>query len=326
MRLLGAGAAAATAVVLAAPASATLKPPPAGRIYQGAFPFVNGDENVVVGSQLKAFETLAGKRLAWAQFSDNWFERIAYPRAKVKLIAGYGVVPYVRMMTRSSWSERKSSYTQADIAAGKYDSQLTEYGRAIVSTGVSILLDYDVEPDGNWFPWSGNPVAWTKAYSHVIDVLNAAGARHFVTYVWHLDCEPDPSARWNSFRAYYPSALAARVDWLGVSAYGSDDIHVQARPLRSILDGCYRRLAALDPTKPLALLETGTVEAPGKASWIRRAYADLSAGRWPRIRAVSWWNQKWDHNDTRIDSSRSALAAYRKAIAGRRFTGTPVFG
>src|SRR2546430_10254631 len=41
----------------------------------------------------------------------------------------------------------------------------TLFRSAIVSTGVSILLDYDVEPDGNWFPWGGDPGTWTKAYS-----------------------------------------------------------------------------------------------------------------------------------------------------------------
>lgn len=64
--------------------------------------------------------------------------------------------------------------------------------------------------------------------------------------------------------------------------------------LRKRLDRVYPALAALGP-KPIAALEFGATEDqahPGrKAHWIARAIGDVASGRWPRVRAISYWNE-----------------------------------
>ena len=104
-------------------------------------------------------------------------------------------------------------------------------------------------------------------------------------------------------------------------------------PLDRALDEVYPKLAALSPDKPIALMETGVVEEPGKSkgSWIRSGYGALRVGRYPRVKAVSWWQERWrDLNggpdrDTRINSSSSSAAAYRRAVASRRFVSRPAY-
>lgn len=72
--------------------------------------------------------------------------------------------------------------------------------------------------------------------------------------------------------------------------------------------------------RPLAIAEMGVVDdaARGKAAGIRAAYA---AGRYPRIRAATWWNMAAAGTDTRIDSSPASLDAFRAGVAGTFFAG-----
>ncbi len=56
-----------------------------------------------------------------------------------------------------------------------------------------------------------------------------------------------------------------------------------------------------------------------KPEWITAAFEALSSGRYPRIRAVSYWHERFRNDDggpvnLRIDSSPESLAAYRKGL------------
>ena len=67
-----------------------------------------------------------------------------------------------------------------------------------------------------------------------------------------------------------------------------------------------------------------------KAGWIRRAIRDVAAHRWPRIRALSYWHERWRNaggavSDLRLDSSSRAKRAYRHGVARRVFQGRPRF-
>jgi hypothetical protein len=80
----------------------------------------------------------------------------------------------------------------------------------------------------------------------------------------------------------------------------------------------YPGMCALSETKPLAILELGAPERPGKAAWIADALGALSAGEYPRIKAVSWWNKTQKPDGTpstlEIDSSPESLEAYREGV------------
>ena len=103
---------------------------------------------------------------------------------------------------------------------------------------------------------------------------------------------------------------------------------------RRRLDHVYRGIARLSTTKPIAVLEYGAAEDPvhprAKARWIRRAIRAVASHRWPRIRALSYWHERW-HNgdgsvsDLHVDSSRRALHAYRAGVRRRVFTVRPRF-
>ena len=75
--------------------------------------------------------------------------------------------------------------------------------------------------------------------------------------------------------------------------------------------------------RPIAIAEMGVVDSDAgeKAAWIKAAYATLRSGRYPRIRAATWWNMDTDGIDTRIDSSPESLEAFRAGVAGTFFSG-----
>ncbi|MDR3355280.1 MAG: hypothetical protein LBO21_09590, partial [Synergistaceae bacterium] len=80
-------------------------------------------------------------------------------------------------------------------------------------------------------------------------------------------------------------------------------------------------LCSISAKKPIAILEFGVTENPklgDKADWIRDAMDSINSGRYPRIKAVSWWNKKLRPDGSRstlgIDSSQASLDAYRRGV------------
>lgn len=56
-----------------------------------------------------------------------------------------------------------------------------------------------------------------------------------------------------------------------------------------------------------------------KAKWITQAISSLENGRYPKVKAVSWWNENFDETRLRIDTSKKSLRAYQKGIASSVF-------
>ncbi len=335
--LLALAAAAAVAVCLPArglPAgSPALKvAPPLHGIYQAAFPGLCPTEDCASVSRIRGFERLAGKRIVWAYFSDNWFHGIEFPAAKVATIWSVDhTIPFIRLMPRTDWREgcADKKYSLARIVAGDFDPQLIAYARAAAATGIPLMMEFGTEANGNWFPWSGpcngGPAAFKDAWRHVVGLFRAQGADN-VTWVLHLDAS-DPA----SIPAYYPGAQW--VDWVGLSAYGAQMPGDPWVSFHSAFAPAYRALARVAPGKPIALLEFGAIVERGhdKAAWIRAAFRDIASGRYPRLAAESYWNSNWTNGAgvgpslMRIDTSRKVLAGYRASVASKDFVSKPRF-
>jgi hypothetical protein len=140
-----------------------------------------------------------------------------------------------------------------------------------------------------------------------------------VTFFFHVDTYP-PYHGWNTVDLYYPGD--GYVDWLGISDYGTLDPRVPISPFARKIDvsGVYGTLVSRS-RRPMAVVEMGTADnaAAEKAGWIAAAFAALRSGRYPRIRAATWWDMDSGVN-TRIDSSPASLAAFRAGVAGTFFS------
>jgi hypothetical protein len=64
-----------------------------------------------------------------------------------------------------------------------------------------------------------------------------------------------------------------------------------------------------------------------KAGWIEDAFESVNSGRYPRIKAISYWNENWGYDILptlmRIDSSPESLEAYRQGIKQGQYTASP---
>ncbi len=315
--------------------------PPAQGVYHGVFAFGPREDRVTT-STVRMFENLVGKPVAWAYFSNNWFTGIRFPLSAVRAISRTGAVPFIRMMARSSFDLPDTVYTLQKIIDGKFDLPLIRWAVAARRTGIPLMVEFGGEMNGNWFPWSGvynggdtttgygdpalpdGPERFRDAYRHIIDLFRNQGADN-ITWVFHANYSSTPEERWNSMAAYYPGD--DYIDWIGESAYGAQMQGDSWDLLTDVLDESYPELAAVSPSKPLALLEFGVIDdgIPGhKAAWIREGLDSIRGGEYPRIRGISYWESEFIADNGTVsnmllNSSPDVLQSYRSAIADPYF-------
>jgi hypothetical protein len=78
------------------------------------------------------------------------------------------------------------------------------------------------------------------------------------------------------------------------------------------------------------VLEFGTRQGPRKPRWIRRAIRAIASGRFPRVRALAYWNEGFPagnggFTNLRIDSDPASLRTYRRSFRRAIFTGRSTF-
>ncbi len=118
--------------------------------------------------------------------------------------------------------------------------------------------------------------------------------------------------------------LSTLPDWAGIDVYnwGTNP----AKPnnawqsFSQVIKPTYDALARLAPSKPILLGETSASEWGGsKASWITDALVTQLPTKFPRIKALIWFNWNcpatFGPMDWVIESSSSAKASFKSAIA-----------
>ena len=210
-----------------------------------------------------------------------------------------------------------------------------------------IIIDFAPEMNGDWFSWSGKynggsvknkygdsnladgPERYQDAYRHIIDIFKEEGATN-VTWVFHVNANSFPEESWNNYNAYYPGD--EYIDWIGFSVYGAITPDENWENFTQIMDTSYPELEAVSKTKPLAVLEFGVMERNNqKAQWIKDALESVESGKYPRIKAISYWNEAWENSDgsisnLKLNSSDEALETYKKLIKSSFFVDKANFG
>lgn len=288
---------------------------------------------------------MVGKRQAIIASSSFWGKE-EFPAANVRAIRASGAVP---LLYWSPWDEPYRQGKDADpgqyslkhIVRGDCDAYLDRWAAGARDSGGPLFVSFACEPNSDWFPWSGRangadagskeepgyvgPALYRRAYRHAVDRVRAAGARN-IQWVFHVNNDSHPNQKWNGIEQYYPGA--DYVDWLGLSAYGQltpdDDGWIT---WEETMDHAYQKLCELDPAKPVMLAEWGVGEFPksgDKAKWLRTAFAEMNAGRYPRLKAAIFWHERWQNgdetfSDLHVHSSPGALKAYREGVAAPRW-------
>ena len=314
-------------------------------VYLAAFPDFGGSEDAVTAKRIAAFKKMTGQTIVWAAFSDNWGKsKITFPSKAVKTIHQAGLVPYIRLMPRStledSYSKPDRVYSLDNIINGKFDTKLRKWARDAKNSNIPLIIDFAPEMNGDWFPWSGilngagtknkygdpaladGPEKYRDAYRHIITIFRQEKATK-ITWVFHVDAYNTLEKSWNNYKAYYPGD--GYIDWIGVSVYGAQTPSEDWKTFNQIMGSSYPQLAKISSKKPLAVLEFGVTErGTRKAKWISDALNSIKKGKYPRIKAMSYWHENWENSDgsmsrLRLDSSKSALNTYKNSIKSSFF-------
>jgi hypothetical protein len=329
--------------------SKKLIPPPDGKIYHAAFPGIGAPEDDVTIKKISDFENLAGKKIAWVYFSNNWFNgEIEFPKENVELINSYGSVPFIRLMPRTSYSQQTTdpNFTMQKIIDGEYDDELIQWAKDARDTNIPLLAEFGTECNGNWFPWNalynganekknyGDPNLYDgmerfrDAYRHIINITKLYGAKN-ITWFFHVNAGADPVADWNVMRGYYPGD--EYIDWIGLSVYGQQLPGDAKKTFLQTLDECWNEVSKISSVgKPVAILEWGVIDYPtanDKAKWIKEAFNSIKPGGkyFPKIKAMSCWHSSFGKTDLKIDSSAEALTAYRECVSDSIFLSESFF-
>jgi len=157
-----------------------------------------------------------------------------------------------------------------------------------------------------------------------------------VIWVWSLLSWPSAAFNGNnpvSMASIFPGD--GYVDWVGIECYNTfheSDPDSKWRNCKAIMDAAYREAEALQSARPMMVVEMGSLEKPGdasyKAGWITNALSPSSPeailNLYPRIKAILWWNDmRVAANNTSslaISSSAAAIQAFKEAVAD------PVYG
>lgn len=245
-------------------------------IYHSAFPDFGSTEDVVTTQRIAEFEALADKKIVWAYFSNNWYDRIRFPLSEVRAIDSAGCIPFIRMMPRTDFKAGgpDPNYTMQKIIDGKFDAELTQWAIDARNTHIPLLVEFGAEANGDWFPWNGQyngagettgygdsslpdgPERFRDAYRHIIDICRANGAAN-ITWFFHVNAYSEPDAAWNQLTYYYPGDRY--IDWLGVSIYGPQESREPYQDFSEILDDVYPLLTQLS-NKPIAIVEFAVTE------------------------------------------------------------------
>jgi hypothetical protein len=262
------------------------------------------------------FSNLVGRRPAIIHWFQDW--AMDFSAEYLDNAVDRGGAPLV---TWEPWQfgrgPEQPDYSLKAIIEGKHDPYIHRWAQAAAAWGKVFYLRFAHEMNGDWTSWSpgvnGNTSRqFISAWRRVHGIFKRAGAAN-VKWVWA------PVAHYEGATPYgdvYPGD--AYVDWVGLSGYNWGNTRTWSRwqSFAEIFEASYRKVATMT-RKPIMIAEVATAESGGdKAVWIRKAFRTEIPDRFPRIRAVVWFNANKE-NDWRVNSSPSALTAYKKVVASR---------
>jgi membrane-bound metal-dependent hydrolase YbcI (DUF457 family) len=300
---------AATAALLAvAVIAAHPSPASAHRIALGVY--IRGAEDDP--GRLDRYVEQVGRRPAIVGAYKRWDVKPFNP-PELRAISTRGAIP---MISWEPWNSNDQGYRLSAIAKGRYDPYIRRSAQAAKAWGGPILLRFGQEMNGSWATWERGVDGTTgphfvAAWRHIVRVFRRVGADN-VKWVWcpYVDNGKLP------FMPFYPGGRW--VDWVALDGFDWG-APIAWQSFSEIFDRSYRKLARLT-SKPIMIAEVGANEAGGsKARWLRRTLG-RQLPRLRRVRAVVWFSAT-DGADFRVDSSPSALAAFRRGIGPKLYSG-----
>lgn len=237
-------------------------------------------------------------------------------------VVNSGATLHLTIDARDYSSPSRASVTWQEVAAGRYDPQLRRQASGIAALHEPVFVTFDHESDQPLSLAFGTPTDFVRAWRHVHDVFDSAGARNAV-WVWVM-LGWQPSFR--SAARMWPGN--SYVDWISWDAYdtaGCRTGQVTRWRHRSFAEAALPFLAwlhrtgpriGIDIDKPLMISETGTLaykDGPAaEKAWFEGLVRTIR--RHPDIKAVTLWDHTGSSPgcDFRFSSSSGSIPAIRE--------------
>jgi hypothetical protein len=267
----------------------------ASRVLWGLWePHWQGSGDTVDATAYTRVDTALGHRGDVIHWFASWSEGWDYDGGLVAQALRSGRTP---MITWEAWDRPLRA-----IASGQYDAYLDSWARGMAARAPSVIylrlfheFNDPLDPGtGSGYPWGvgagtqNQPADLVAAWRHVHDRFAAAGATN-VRFIW---CPDGVNLDVSRLRAAYPGD--AYVDLAGWDTYGYD------------MAAAYSVVSQVSQ-RPFALAEVGATDP----AWVRDLTTNLRAGRYPRIRAVIWFDQ----GSSRLDANPAVQSAVRDMLA-----------
>lgn len=310
------------------PLAGRVTAPPEGQVYWGIFRFGAPYDSRKV-STVHDDVGLWPSIMMWYQ---EWHGQRLFDLRSARFLLEREIVP---MVTWEPWEPPRQfgdlvvdqpRFALARIAEGDFDSYIIQYALAVREFGGPVMMRPFHEMDGFWYPWGGlvngnTPADFIAAWRHVHDIFERVGATN-ATWVWSVNHLSVPDTPENAITNYWPGGHY--VDWIGISGFNWGDASDFStwKTFDEVYAERYADLAQYK--KPIALTEVAAPEVGGdKPSWIRQSFDTLLA-RYPKIKAVIWYDKRDSGaRDWRIDSSPETLAAFRSAVSRPQMLSAP---
>ncbi len=207
----------------------------------------------------------------------------------------------------------------ADIASGKYDSTIQQAARLVRSYSSEVMIRFGHEMNISaslWGPGKDGNVGNTfvEAWQHIVSIFRQEGATN-AKWVW------SPNVDWGGvpFTQYFPGD--SWVDYVALDGYNWGAFGTEIwQNMSHLFSDSYRAITQLS-SKPVIFAETSSGENGGsKAEWIREGFLHTIPEEFPRVYAVVWFNADAEE-DWRINTSPSALQAYREVVSSSLYGG-----
>lgn len=256
-----------------------------------------------------------GRRPVIVLSYKDW-SSLPFDRDEFAAIWRRGGVP---MITWEPWSSSGRPFPLRGIAAKRFDRYLRRAAGSARLWGKPLFVRFAHEMNGPWFPWGqgrgGNTARdFRKAWKHVVDLFRFHGATN-VQWVWSPN---EDSGGRHPLAPVYPGD--EWVDWVAMDGFDFGGT-IGWPSFTTLFASTYDRIARLT-NRPMMIAETGANEEGGdKAAWIASALT-REAPRFPRLRALVWFNQEQSNADFRIDSSAASLRSFRSAVASPAYDAT----
>jgi endoglucanase len=302
--------------------------------FAGVYLGDDGSRTERIDGSLSEYTRLVGKRPALLKtfrtlgedFSPN-----GWVGSLMRKVDAAGSTNYVALDLRYAGSPRHNLLDA--INSGAADNQIRGMARQMRALRFKVLVSPGWEMNGRWnnYAWQGHanggakggPAKYAAAFRRMVDIFRREGASN-VKWVFSpnvgnaFTLASTGASHWNWYANYYPGDRY--VDYLGPHGYNGSSLWGGAYQNFDAMfngNGSDQLLTDMEkryPGKPIIIGEYATEELRGqdKGQWIARAYETMR--RHPNVVGAIWFNMKKE-TDWRINSSGSALQAYRTAMA-----------